>query len=54
MTVIVFNVTSNSHNSIIDNLTINDAKYGVTIYGSDPIINNLIIINADSASRRFI
>ena len=47
---IVFNVTSNSHNSIIDNLTINDAKYGVTIYGSDPVINNLIIINADSVA----
>ena len=47
---IVFNVTSNSHNSVIDNLTINDAKYGITIYGSDPIITNLIIINADSVA----
>ena len=47
---IVFNVTSNSHNSVIDNLTINDAKYGITIYGSDPVITNLIIINADSVA----
>ena len=39
---IVFNATSNGHNSVIDNLTINDAKYGITIYGSDPTISNLI------------
>jgi len=47
---IVFNATSNGHNSVIDNLTINDAKYGITIYGSDPIISNLIVINVDSVA----
>jgi hypothetical protein len=47
---IVFNATSNGHNSAIDNLTINDAKYGVTIYGSNPIISNLLVVNADSVA----
>ena len=47
---IVFNATSNGHNSAIDNLTINDAKYGITIYDSDPIISNLLVVNADSVA----
>ena len=47
---VVFNATSNGLNSVIDNLTINDAKYGITIYGSDPTISNLIVVNADSVA----
>jgi hypothetical protein len=47
---IVFNATSNGHNSEINNLTINDAKYGITIYGSNPTISDLIVVNADSVA----
>mgnify|MGYP006138279145 CR=1 FL=1 len=47
---IVFNATSNGLNSVIDNLTINDAKYGITIYGSNPVITNLIVVNADNVA----
>ena len=44
---IVFNSTSSGLGSKLENLTITDAEYGVTIYGSDPILNNLTVINAD-------
>ena len=44
---IVFNSSSNGLGSKIDNLTITNSEYGVTIYGSDPIINNLRVENAD-------
>ena len=45
---IVFNASSYGLNSIIDNLTITDSKYGITMYGSNPVISNLKIINADN------
>ena len=44
---IIFNSSSNSLGSKIDNLTISNSEYGITIYGSDPIINNLRVENAD-------
>ena len=44
---IVFNSSSNGLGSKIDNLTIRDSEYGITIYGSNPIINNLRVENAD-------
>ena len=40
-----FNSSSNSRGSIIDNLTIEGSVYGITIYGSNPRINNITIVN---------
>ena len=42
---IQFNSSSSGRGSIIDNITLEDATYGITIYGSDPQINNVTIIN---------
>ena len=42
-----FNFSSLGMNSVMDNLTIKDAIYGLTIFHSDPTVNNLTIINAD-------
>ena len=42
-----FNSSSNGRGSIIDNLTIEDSIYGVTIYGSNPVFSNLTILNPD-------
>ena len=44
---VVFNSTSNSKGSTIDNLTISEGEYGITVYGSDPLITNLVVNNAD-------
>ena len=44
---LIFNSSSNGLGSIIDNLTIRNSEYGVTIYGSNPTINNLTVENAD-------
>ena len=44
---IVFNSSSDGLGSKIDNLTIKNSEYGITIYGSDPTINNLRVENAD-------
>ncbi|MEE3114203.1 MAG: hypothetical protein VX303_04695 [Candidatus Thermoplasmatota archaeon] len=44
---IQFNSTSHGFGSSIDNLTITESVYGITIYGSDPKISNLTILNAD-------
>ena len=44
---IVFNSTSNNKGSTLDNLTISDGEYGITVYGSDPEISNLLVNNAD-------
>ena len=44
---IVFNSSSSGLGSKIENLTITDAEWGVTIYDSNPILNDLKIINAD-------
>ena len=44
---IVFNSSSSGLGSKIENLTITDAEWGVTIYDSDPTLNNLKVINAD-------
>ena len=44
---VVFNSSSSGLGSKIENLTITDAEYGVTIYDSDPTMNDLTIINAD-------
>jgi len=44
---IVFNLSSSGLGSKIENLTIIDAEYGVTIYDSDPTLNDLTVINAD-------
>ena len=40
---IQFNTTSASRGSVIQNLTIEDAIYGVTIFGSNPVIENLTV-----------
>ena len=47
---IVFNSTSDGLGSKLENLTITDAEYGVTVYGSDPILNDLTVINADNVA----
>ena len=44
---LIFNSSSNGLGSIIDNLTIRNSEYGITIYGSNPTINNLSVENAD-------
>ena len=44
---IQFNSTSRGSNSHINNLTISNARYGVTIWNSDPFIANLTINNPD-------
>jgi hypothetical protein len=44
---IQFNSSSNGRGSVIHNLTIEEAIYGVTIYGSNPLFTNLTIINPD-------
>ena len=47
---IQFNSSSKGKNSVLENLTITDSEYGVTIFGSDPEMNNLTVINADRVS----
>ncbi len=42
-----FNSSSLGFGSVIENLTIFDSTYGITIYGSDPLIINTTIINPD-------
>lgn len=42
-----FNSSSNGRGSVIDNLTIEDSIYGVTIYGSNPVFSNLTVLNPD-------
>jgi len=44
---VVFNSTSNNKGSTLDNLTISEGEYGITVYGSDPVITNLVVNNAD-------
>ena len=44
---LIFNSSSNGLGSKIDNLTIRNSEYGVTIYGSNPTLNNLRVENAD-------
>ena len=44
---IQFNSSSTGRGSVIDNLTIEDALYGITMFGGDPIIHNLTIVNPD-------
>ena len=42
---IQFNQSSFGRGSIIDNLSIDNSMYGVTIYGSNPVLNNITITN---------
>ena len=42
-----FNTTSNGFGSVVRNLTIQNADYGVTIYGSNPLLDNLTILDPD-------
>ena len=42
---IQFNSSSLGRGSLIENLTIENSMFGITIYGSDPIINDITIIN---------
>ena len=44
---IQFNSSSNNRGSLINNLSIEDSIYGVTMYGSNPVIHNLTILNPD-------
>ncbi|HIG03303.1 MAG TPA: right-handed parallel beta-helix repeat-containing protein [Candidatus Poseidoniales archaeon] len=44
---IQFNSTSNGRGSVINNLTIENSLYGITIYSSNPQINNLTVISPD-------
>tara|TARA_B100000676_G_C18089667_1_gene858407 strand:- start:51 stop:4715 length:4665 start_codon:yes stop_codon:yes gene_type:complete len=44
---IVFNQSSLNLGSRIDNITIDDSEFGITIYASNPIINNVLVNNAD-------
>ena len=42
-----FNTTSNGRGSVIRNLTIDNADFGVTVYGSDPLLDNLTVLDPD-------
>ncbi len=42
---IQFNQSSNGRGSVVDNLSIENSMYGVTIYASNPTLNNITIIN---------
>ncbi|MDP6199814.1 MAG: right-handed parallel beta-helix repeat-containing protein, partial [Candidatus Poseidonia sp.] len=44
---IQFNTSSSGRGSLVQNLTIEDAIYGITIYGSNPVIENLTVVNPD-------
>ena len=44
---IQFNASSNGRGSVLQNLTITDSIYGMTIYGSNPVIENLTVVNPD-------
>ena len=44
---IQFNASSYGRGSVIQNLTIEDAIYGMTIYSSNPVIENLTVVNPD-------
>ncbi|MGY8728728.1 MAG: right-handed parallel beta-helix repeat-containing protein, partial [Candidatus Poseidoniales archaeon] len=44
---IQFNSSSNNRGSVLNNLTIEDSIYGVTMYGANPVIHNLTILNPD-------
>ena len=44
---IIFNSSSNNLGSTIDNLTVTGGEYGITVYGSNPLISNLQIFNTD-------
>ena len=44
---IQFNATSSGRGSLLQNLTIEDAIYGITIYASNPVIENLTVVNPD-------
>ena len=47
---LVFNYSSDGLGSRVENLSVVDSKYGVTIYGSDPVISNLTVNNADNVA----
>lgn len=42
---IQFNSSSNGRGSLMDNITIENSVYGITMYNSNPRINNITIIN---------
>ncbi len=42
-----FNTSSNGFGSVVRNLTIQNADYGATIYGSNPLLDNLTILDPD-------
>ena len=44
---IIFNQSSQGLGSSIENLTITDAEFGITIYGSNPELTDIIVHNAD-------
>ena len=44
---IQFNSTSNGRGSIINHLHIEDSIFGLTLYNSDPVLNNVTIFNPD-------
>ena len=44
---IQFNSSSNNRGSVLNNLSIEDSIYGITMYGTNPVIHNLTILNPD-------
>ena len=44
---IQFNSSSTGRGSVIDNVTIEDSLYGITMFGGNPLIHNLTIVNPD-------
>ena len=44
---IQFNSSSNNRGSVLNNLTVEDSIYAITMYGANPIIHNLTILNPD-------
>ncbi len=44
---ILFNSSSDKKGSELDNVTITDSEYGVTIYASNPRMSNITVVNAD-------
>ncbi len=47
---IQFNSSSKDLGSVMENITILDSEFGITIYSSNPSINNVTILNADKVA----
>ena len=48
---IQFNQSSYGRGSIINNLSIDNSMYGVTVYGSNPVLNNVCLLYTSPSPR---